>query len=102
MVLVKSGLELKNFQSVALSSVFQMSKVLNSKDSGLKLRYEILMVIFNVPYFISSCYPKFDGSIFMYDPQEKQIESETEELTNELAVKVGAFVVTLKKSTSSK
>ena len=54
MVLVKSGLDLKKFQSVALSSVFQMSKVLNAEESGLKLRYEYLQECFSnisISYF---------------------------------------------------
>ena len=43
-------------------------------------------------YLTYSCYPKFDGSIYVYDPLANQTEKDTEDLSKELKMKVGVFI----------
>jgi len=58
--------------SVAISSIFQMSKTLNSTENSGVLR----------------CYPKVGGGVYMYDPSSNLSEVEMENLSTELKSKV--------------
>jgi len=69
--LLKSGLDPSLYQGVVLSSIYQMSKVLNC-DDGRKFR----------------CYPLSDGSVYVYDPTAKMTAEDITVLEKELRVKL--------------
>ena len=49
----------------------------------------ILMLLVMFRKVMCRCYPKVDGSIYVYDPKEKQTPEEMTNLTEELSLKVG-------------
>ena len=70
-----------------------MSKVLNAEEGVHKLRYGYVLESFSYIISFFSCYPKFDGSIYVYDPLAKQTQEEAEELSKELEVKVVVVMI---------
>lgn len=82
--LKKAGLDLNAFQSVVLSSIYQMSKSLNSLEGGKFFR----------------CYPKSDGSIHVYDPSTRLTMTEIKTLRDELKLKLDGMNQLFEKNNS--
>lgn len=59
-------------ESVAISSIFQISKILNSTENDAALR----------------CYPKIDGSLYVYDPSSSLTSEQAADLSKELEFKL--------------
>jgi len=59
-------------ESVAISSIFQMSKILNSSENDAAFR----------------CYPKIDGTVYFYDPSSTLTSEQASELSKELEFKL--------------
>jgi len=63
----------KEIHSVAISSIYQISKILNSAETSSRFR----------------CYPKVDGSIYVFDPTGSLSDESSEKLREELEAKIG-------------
>ena len=87
---MKSGdADLTGFKVAVVSSVFQVSKILNSSLDGSYFRYLCKTNLFtHTFYFVTRCYPKVDESVYVFDPSGKMSADSETALTEELGEKV--------------